>query len=271
MAQTKLRSAYVLSAIIVILAIVVSAGGLFTDDLYRDNALVTAGWFGNDLVTLVVAVPVLVAALILSMRGSLRAWLVWLGMLGYTLYNYAFYLFGAAFNRFFLLYVALFALSIFALIFELAQLDVNEVARRFQARTPVKWISGYMLFVAVGLGGVEVAQSLSFAVTGQVPQVIVDVAHPTGVIFALDLSLVVPFFALGAIWLWERRPWGYVLGAILNIKGAVYMLALIGASVSAARADFPGAAAQIPLWGFLLAGSLIASGLLLGNVQSAQE
>jgi len=71
MAQTKLGTAYVLSAIIAILALVASAGGLFLDGPYRDNALVTAGWFGNDLVTLVVAVPVLVAALILSMRGSL--------------------------------------------------------------------------------------------------------------------------------------------------------------------------------------------------------
>ena len=128
-----------------------------------------------------------------------------------------------------------------------------------------------MLFVAIGLGGVEIAQSLSFVVTGQVPQVIVNVAHPTALIFALDLSLVVPFFVLGAIWLWQRQPWGYVLGAVLNVKGAVYMLALTAASVPAARAGFPEAAAQVPIWGFLLVGSLTACGLLLGNVQSAQS
>jgi hypothetical protein len=157
MAQTGLRTAYLLSTIIAFLAIVASAGGLLLGDLYRDNALVTVGWVGNDLVTLVVAVSVLVAALILSMRGSLRARLVWLGMLGYTLYNYAFYLFGAAFNRF------------------------------------------------------------------------------------------------------------------LPLQGAVYMLALTAASVSAVRAGFPEAAAQIPIWGFLLVGSLVASGLLLGSLQSAQS
>ena len=105
-----------------------------------------------------------------------------------------------------------------------------------------------------------------FVVTGQVPQVIVDVAHPTGVIFALDLSLVVPFFVLGAVWLWKRQPWGYVLGAILNVKGAVYMLALTAVSVSAAKAGFPEAAAQVPIWGFLLVGSLVASLFLLGNL-----
>jgi hypothetical protein len=80
MLQTKLRPVYILTAIITILAIVASAGGLFIDHLYRDNLLVTSGWYGNDLVTLVVAVPMLVVALILSMRGSQRAQLIWLGM-----------------------------------------------------------------------------------------------------------------------------------------------------------------------------------------------
>ncbi|MCX7593725.1 MAG: hypothetical protein N2235_08195, partial [Fischerella sp.] len=96
MLDSKLKSAYVLSSIIAVLAGIAAAGGLFIDDLYRDNHYVTLGWFGNDWVTLVVAVPILVIALILSARGSQRAQLVWLGMLDYTLYNFGFYLFGAA-------------------------------------------------------------------------------------------------------------------------------------------------------------------------------
>ncbi|MGD2157030.1 MAG: hypothetical protein PVG32_09175 [Anaerolineales bacterium] len=66
MEQTKLRPVYILSAMIAILATIASAGGLFLDGLYRDNTFVTSLWGGNDLVTLVVAVPMLVAALILS-------------------------------------------------------------------------------------------------------------------------------------------------------------------------------------------------------------
>ena len=271
MFRTKPISAYILSAIIAILTVVASAGGLFIDDLYRDNAFATSAWRGTDLATLVVAVPIWIAALILSLRGSPRAQLIWLGMLDYTLYNYAYYLFGTAFNRFFLIYVALFTLSMFALIFGLAKVYVKGIRHRFRARTPVKWIAGYMMFVAIGIGGLWKAQSLSFVVSGQVPQFIVDVAHPTSVVFALDLSLVVPFLALGAIWLWRRQPWGYVLAAILNVKGAVYMLALAAVSVSAANAGFPGASAELPLWGLLSLGFLLASLFLLGNVQPSQE
>jgi len=269
MLQTKLRPAYILSAIIVILATVASAGGLFLGDLYRDNTFVTSLWKGNDLVTLVVAVPMLVAALILSMRGSQRAQLVWLAMLDYTLYNFAFYVFAAAFNWFFLIYVALFTLSIFALIFGLVNIDVNGISQKFRARTPVKWISGYMLFVAVGLSIIHITQSLGFVVTGQLPQIVVKTGHPTNVIPALDLSLLVPILVLGAAWLWKRQPWGYVLAAMSIVKGAVYTLVLTVVSLWAANAGVPGASAEIPLWLFLTTAGLIASLFLLGNLNPA--
>ena len=271
MFRTKPTSAYVLSAIIAVLTVVAAAGGLLIDDLYRDNAFATSAWRGTDLVTLVVAVPLLVAALILSLRGSFRAQLVWLGMLDYTLYNYAYYLFGTAFNRFFLIYVALFTLSMLALIFALVNIEVQEIRQRFRHRTPVKWIGGYMLFVAAGIGGLWIAQSLSFVATGQVPAFIVQVDHPTSVVFALDLSLVVPFLILGAVWLWKRQAWGYILASILCVKGTVYMLALVAISAAAMTADFPSISAELPLWVLLGLGFLLASLFLVGNVRKSKK
>lgn len=270
MLDTKLNSAYVLSSIIAVLTLVAAAGGLFIDDLYRDDTFITVGWYGNDLVTLVVAIPLLVAALILSMRGSQRAQLVWLGMLDYTLYNYAFYLFGAALNRFFLVYVALFTLSVLALIFGLANVDVNGISQKFQARTPVKWISGYMMFWAVLLGVAWIAQSLDFVVTGQLPQSGLDEGG-FKLVAALDLSLVVPGLVLAAIWLWKHRPWGYVLAAMFNVKGATYTLVLTAGSLYQANAGIEGAADLVPLWVFLGVASLIASVLLLRNMQSTEK
>ena len=95
---------------IAILAALTSIGGLLRPDLYRDNLFVKTTWLGNDAVTLFIAVPILIAALVYSAKGSSKGQLIWMGMLDYMLYNYAFYLFGAAFNVFFLLYAALLAL-----------------------------------------------------------------------------------------------------------------------------------------------------------------
>jgi hypothetical protein len=53
---------------------------------------------------LVVAAPALIVALLLSLRSSQRAELVWAGMLAYSAYSYAFYVFGVTFNDLFLLH-----------------------------------------------------------------------------------------------------------------------------------------------------------------------
>ena len=54
-----------------------------------------------------------------TQRGSVRALLLWLGTLAYAVYNYAYYLFGAALNAFFPLYVAALITAALALILAL--------------------------------------------------------------------------------------------------------------------------------------------------------
>ena len=270
MSYTKPGPAYILSILIAVLATLTSAGGLLLEGLYRDNLFVISAWKGNDLISLFIAVPVLAAALFFSRRGSLKAQLVWMGALDYMLYNYAFYLFAARFNWFFLLYTALFGLSIFALIFGLVNLDLNGIKQRARERTPVKWIAAYMLFVAAGLTLIYVAQSLGFILTGEIPTIVARTDHPTSIVFALDLTLLVPFLVLGAIWLLQRKPWGFVLAGISTVKGPLYTLVLTSGSLWAANAGVEGAGGEVPLWVTLTVLGLIACGLFYGNLKSKE-
>lgn len=259
------KPAFILTVLIAILATFAAAGGLFLNGLYRDNPFVTTTWLGNDAVTLFLGVPILAAGLIFAARGSLKAQLVWLGALDYMLYNYAFYLFGAAFNAFFLLYAVLLALSIMALILGLAGLDVKQIQHQFSARTPVKWIGGYFFFVALGLSLVYAAQSIVFIVTGQVPAIVTLSGHPTNVVFALDLTLLIPWLVVGALWLVKRRPWGYVIAAILSIKGPLYTLVLGLNSILVVNRGIA-TTSELPLWGSLTVLGLAAGALLFGNM-----
>jgi hypothetical protein len=262
---------YRLSIMIAILAAAVSAVGLFADGFYRDNIWVSSQLRGNDVVTLFVAVPLLLIGMRFAKRGSLRGLLVWLGGLWYVFYNYLFYLFGSAFNELFLVYTALFSLSTLTLIFTLTKIDAEHIARQFRDRAPVRWISGYMLFWAVFLGGLWIVQSVAFIITGQLPQSVIDAGGQTNVVFAIDLSIMIPALILAAVWLWKRQPWGYVLAVMMNIKGATYAFALVMMGVFAVREDIPGAADLTPLWIFFTLASLIATGFLLGNIRSGAE
>jgi hypothetical protein len=246
--------------------VVASLAGIFWDGLYsRDAEWAQAAWSGNDLVTLLVAVPLLVMALLLARRGSRRGELLWYAMLGYAVYNYAFYLFGARMNELFPLYAVLFVLPFIALALALGHLDAGAVAADFSARTPVRWVSAYMVFTGAGLAIAWTAQWAAWVFRGVEPSIGVE---GFALVAALDLTFMVPYFILGAVLLWRRRPWGYVLGAIMNLKGAMYTLVLTaGSSVGAAR-GIEGSAAQIPVWGAWTLAGLAATAALYAGMRS---
>jgi hypothetical protein len=264
----RLGPAQLLSVAAGALAVVVSAVGLFSD-LYRDNAWVTAAQRGNDIATLVVA-PVMLLALLLAQSGSLRGRLVWLGGIAYLLYNYAFYLFGVAFNDAFLAYAATVSCSLWALILGLRQLDVARVARGFSSHVPVRAIAAYMLFLAVGLAGAWVSAALKFVANGTVPSIITKSGNPTSIVFALDLTVVAPALAVGAVLLWKRQAWGYVLAAILLVESVGYALALLGMSAYQAHDQISGAWGFAPFAIIFLIGGAAGSVLLLRDLDQSR-
>lgn len=260
----SLRASFVMSGLIAALMAFVSAVGVFAPQVYRDNALIAHTFPGQDLVTLVVAVPLLVVGLVLAARGSARGRVIWVAMLAYALYSYAFYVFAAAFNQLFLLYVAIFALSIYALLFSVPRIDVAETVSGFGNRA-AKWIAVvYMALTAVGLAALWIGMSVGFLATGKVPAPIVASGHPTSVVFALDLSLIVPAMVLGAVWLLQGRAWGWLLAGVLSVKGTVYTLGLASATLFVQRAGL-GNGGELPIWAVLTGLGALAAVTLLAT------
>jgi len=265
--EKEFKLIHILSGVILLLSIISSAGGLFIDDLYRDNEFLKVVWKTTDLMILIIGMPVFFIALVYSTRGSFRADLILLGMLDFTLYNYGYYLFAVSFNWFFLLYVAIYVLSATTIIIALLKLNVKNIAQQFRKKTPVKLIAGFMLFVSVALAAVYTMMTVGFIATGEIPVIVERSEHPTNVVFAMDLSLVVPIFALGGVWLWKRKPWGYILATISMVKSAVYNLILCVITVAVARNVYSDAYSELPLWIFLTFASLIGIFLLVSNLQ----
>lgn len=264
------HGAWRLSLVVAVLMAAQSATGVLAPFLYRDTEeWVLAAWFGNDLVTLLFAVPLLVWSLLAARKGAKRAELVWYSLLGYSVYNYAFYLFGAALNWFLPVYALLFTLPIVALILGLGSLDAKEVARRSTTRTPVRWIGGYMLFTGAGLLTVWTMHWLRFMLTGAT----LDVGEGgMRLIAAMDLTFMVPLFLIGAVTLLVRKPWGFVLAPIVIMKGATYTLVLTASSSVAASRGIEGALEQLPLWaGWTVAGFLALWGLFSAMERSTNE
>lgn len=265
MKQDQFNVSDIILYLILILIIVAGLSGIFIEDLYRDNLLVRSAWYGNDLITIILAVPIFIVSIMLYKKKEQYGILLLLSMLFYSFYNYAFYLFGAALNDMYLVYAAIFTLSIFTILMIVRKINVEEIAEKFRGNIPNKIIGGYMLLIAIFLGVFHITLSLSYVFSGEVPQIIINTAHPTNVIAALDLSMVIPIALIGAVKLYKKEAWGYALAVIWNFKGFVYMAALSSATVVSYMNGATKSLFELFLWVPISIGCLIVSYILLKN------
>jgi hypothetical protein len=230
--------AHRLTIVVMVLATLAAATGLLFPDIYRETAWVVPQNRGQDLVTLI-AMAVLLPVLKAARRGSPRATLVWLGLLGYAAYTYTGAAFAYAFNALLLVYVALFSLTGAALIAGLSGIDAAQLRGAFDAHTPRQSITAFLLILAAVLCLLWFSQVIPFYTQGKLPEMIQRAKTPTVFVYVLDLGVVVPLALLSAWWLWHDRAWGYVLTGFVLVKAATMGLALLSMTAFAWRAEQP--------------------------------
>jgi hypothetical protein len=233
--------------LIALLALVAALGGLFSgsgaepvpfttlhgqpvtldgDGLYASDTVFSAGSFrGTDLVTLVAFTPLLLISFWLYRRGSLRGGFLLAGSLGLFVYNGASMAFGAAYNSFFLIYVALLAASFFAFILAFTSIDLSTlpaavVSAPRRGLAVFLFISGLAPFV---LWLLDIVASLA---AGRVPELLAS--YTTMFTYAIDLAIIVPAVWLAAYLVLRRTPLGYPLACVMLVGLAGIGLAVVG-------------------------------------------
>jgi hypothetical protein len=242
------------------------AGGVFIRGLYRDNAWVVSVLKGTDFETLVLDVPVMIWALVAAMRGSMRARLILMGMVYYVFYNNQYYLF-SAFNRFFLVYVALFILSSCALVALLLGTDAGRLGDIGRA-APRRTIAVIMFANAAILAVMWVGQAAMYIADGRLPQLIIDTGAGTHMVAILDLTLIVPPLVLGGLWLWQARPWGRVIATVMLVQCTAITVDLVVTPPFQAAAGVKDAWTMVPLWAVMGVTFLFCSLSMLRRVKA---
>src|ERR1700738_4571234 len=124
-----------LSVIDALLVLLASVSGIFLKSVYaRETPSWAVQGIGQDIVNLVAVMVLLIAAYFVN-NGSVKAFLVWSGVLLYLLYAYVIYAFDIHFNSLFLVYVAIVGLSFYALVGSVRHLHLNDLRASFSATT----------------------------------------------------------------------------------------------------------------------------------------
>lgn len=236
--------------------------------LYRyDPVFMAAQAIPQDVVTLVVGIPLLLVSLWFYHQGRVRGQLLLAGALGYFLYTYTSMAFGAAFNEMFLVYVALFSLSLFAFILAMLAVDLPALPSHFTAALPRRGIALFMFASAA---------FLLLAWLGRIVPALLTDTPPVGLgsnttlfIQVLDLGILVPTMILAGVLLLRRHPFGYLLASVGQIKFATFGVALVAMIIGQWVAGVPMAAAEVVIFPILALAAITMTVLLLRNLQES--
>jgi hypothetical protein len=206
--------------------ITMQGGGLYA----HESVSGAAQAIGQDVVTLVVGIPLLLVTIFLVGRGSLRGKLLRAGALWYFTYTYLLMVFGAAYNPLFLVYVALFSASLFAFILSLLAIDVKRLPTQMSPHFARRTIASLMIGVGSVLALLWLGRIVPALVTGAAPAGLES--YSTLFVQAGDLGMVVPLAVLTGTLLLARHPVGYLLAGVVLVKGATLGLALMAMTIT---------------------------------------
>ena len=241
-------------------AITINARGLY----YWDTVSSVAQMQANDLVMLVLGLPLLAISFWLTLRGSLRGHLLLTGTLGFILYTYITMCFGTAYNKLFLIYVALFSASLYAFILGMMAFDLKSLPDHFSESLPRRAIAGLLFFAAAFLTLAWLGRIAPTLLGDEIPAL----ENVTSMfIQVMDLGIIVPLCVLAGTLLLRRSAWGYLLASVGLMKFLTMGIAVSLMGLNMARVGVPVSAVEVAVFSTIALVNLVMVTLLLRNIQ----
>lgn len=202
---------------------------------------------GTALIVLALGIPLLLAAVLGAARGSARWTVVWLGTLGYLLYQAVLFCFATPINALFLPYVAYLGLGVWSIVALVPAIDLPAFTARLSPGTPYRSVGGFTLVLAVGNAVVWLSAIVPALVDDDAASLLEGTGLLTNPVYVQDLAIWLPLFIASASACWLRRPWGYLLTG-----SALVMFTLEGVGVASdqwfgSRADPTSPAASMTM------------------------
>lgn len=211
---------YGLSLVGAILMTAVSLGGLLYPSTFYPTEELLQSFVANDVVNLLVGLPILLGSMWLARRSKLVGLLFWPGALLYVLYNYIAYIFGMPFSVLTFVYLVLVLLSTYCILDLLKSIDKKSVQERISEGVPARSAGG----VLVVFGVLFIFRAFGMIVEASSNQTMLP-SSEFGVLIA-DIVISMLFIAGGGLLL-RRSPLGYVSGLGLLFVGSMLFIGLI--------------------------------------------
>lgn len=189
-------------------------GILSTDFYFRETLNWQAQSRGQDLIDLLVVMPVLLVSGLLAWRGNKPARWIWGGALLYLVYTFCLFCFDVHFNPLFLFYCFNLGLSFYGLLFFVffshagsGLWSVPDVLRKI--------IAWYFILVGVLFYTLWLLEVIPAMIDNQTPASLTEVGLPTNGVHVIDLSVFLPGLVITGILVWKKHGLGQLLAPVV--------------------------------------------------------
>ena len=184
--------------------------GIYAHDSYFRAPI----FIGSDLTILILVVPLLIIALIREIKKrSTKTKLFLTAMLGVVLYYAASICFGVTYNSYLLIYIALFACSLFAFIISMKSIDADALRRSQNWLLPSTGISIFLVASGIALGVAWLPDIIGALANGTTLPLIE--VYTTEITYVFDLGIISPLMFICLYLLKKKNGLGDITLAII--------------------------------------------------------
>lgn len=203
-----------------LLSLAAALMGVFNPDIYSKvvRSDIMLGVFGQDLMTIVASVIILLLAIRIKKEDSKKQ-IVILGILGYLFYAYGIYVIERVYNMLYYLYLAIFGLSFWSVAYGVVKIRA-EVLQKVQLPGLMRNVSaGFSLLVALVFNILWIIQLLPLVQAGEKIEFLYSV-------YILDLCFIMPAFVIIGIMAVKKAGLGLLLIPAMFILGFTLIFSL---------------------------------------------
>lgn len=213
----KSRLSAIMSLIISALAIFASLEGLLNKNLYMDvykagslTTFLVAGSLAQDVISVLLGILLAIISIVFLKNPNIKTLIAMLGLTSYFFYGYGLYVMQGQYTSIYLVYLAIFGLSIYSLILGLLSFERDEVKLYHLSGALRKSIAVFLMIIVFVLTPIWFLK-----ITGDISK---HIPGDTYAVFILDLCIVFPALATTAVMLLRNIPLGNVFAGIVLIK-----------------------------------------------------
>jgi hypothetical protein len=215
-----IKPAWIMSFGVAILMGVMSLSGLFISNSIYKTELIFQSFFTNDVINLILGLPILLGSMWLTSRGKMVGLLFWPGALLFVIYNYIAYVFGRPFDLITFVYLALILISAYIIYDLIRKVDSNSVKQQLAGAVGEK-LAGWFLLI---FGILFILRAVNIFVSARLNQVVLP---PTEIGVSIADIVISILWIIGGILLLRTKPLGYTTGLGLLFASTMLFVGLI--------------------------------------------